>query len=187
MMGTMMRSITFDGSDQAVRPPGLEDSTAASFTDVMAALPGGVALVTCRDADGTPRGLTTTAVCSLSASPPQLLVCLDRSSRTLPALLRSGAFAVNFVGAGAADLCRVFASKVEDKFAGVSWSEGPLGVPVLDEAATAWACCAIERTFPSGDHIVVVGAYQRGAAQGSSVDPLIYYRRRFGGWAEAAS
>ena len=41
-----------------------------AFFEVMASFPSGVAIVTTLDADGTPRGLTTTAVCSVSARDP---------------------------------------------------------------------------------------------------------------------
>ena len=63
----------------------------------MSAFPTGVAVVTTLDAEGGPRGLTTNALCAVSAEPPLLLVCVDRESRTLPALLHSGRFVVNFL------------------------------------------------------------------------------------------
>ena len=44
-----------------------------TFFDIMASFPSGVAIVTTLDSDGTPRGLTTTAVASVSADPPLLL------------------------------------------------------------------------------------------------------------------
>ena len=44
------------------------------FFDVMASFPSGVAIVTTTTPDGVPRGLTTTAVCSISAEPPTVLV-----------------------------------------------------------------------------------------------------------------
>ena len=63
----------------------------------MSAFPTGVAIVTTLEPDGTPRGLTTNAVSSVSAEPPILLVCVDRDSRTLPALLHTKRFVVNFM------------------------------------------------------------------------------------------
>jgi flavin reductase (DIM6/NTAB) family NADH-FMN oxidoreductase RutF len=53
------------------------------FVEIMASYPAGVAVVTTLDVDGTPKGLTTTAVSSVSAEPPLLLVCVDLKSRTL--------------------------------------------------------------------------------------------------------
>src|SRR5256885_2385962 len=51
----------------------------------MASYPSGVGVVTTRDGD-EPRGLTTTALCSVSARPPLLLVCVDVTSPTLTSL-----------------------------------------------------------------------------------------------------
>ena len=99
------------------------------FFAIMSAFPTGVAIVTTLAEDGTPRGLTTNAVCSVSADPPLLLVCVDRESRTLAALEHSKRFVVNFVADGRHDLARLFASKADDKFAQVSWRPGLHGLP----------------------------------------------------------
>src|SRR5262249_21353064 len=98
------------------------------FFGIMSAFPTGVAIVTTLEPDGIPRGLTTNAVTSVSADPPILLVCVDRSSRTLPALLHSKRFVVNFMRDDCAGLCGLFASKADDKFDQVSWSPGLGGV-----------------------------------------------------------
>ena len=45
----------------------------------------------------------------MSLEPPLVLVCVDRSSNTLPALLESGGFTVNFL-AGGRDHLAVLAS-----------------------------------------------------------------------------
>ncbi len=101
------------------------------FFAIMSAFPTGVAIVTTLDADGQPRGLTTNAVSSVSADPPMLLVCVDRTSRTLEALRHARRFVVNFMSDGGADLCALFASKADDKFASVAWEPGLGGVPLL--------------------------------------------------------
>ena len=97
----------------------------------MSAFPTGVAIVTTLEPDGTPRGLTTNAVSSVSAEPPILLVCVDRESRTLPALLHTKRFVVNFMRDDHAGICELFASKADDKFSQVPWTPGLGGVPVL--------------------------------------------------------
>ena len=89
----------------------------------MSAFPTGVAIVTTLEPDGTPRGLTTNAVTSVSAEPPILLVCVDRNSRTLPALLHTKRFVVNFMRSDHVEICQLFASKADDKFA--AWRGRP--------------------------------------------------------------
>jgi flavin reductase ActVB len=155
-----------------------------SFVRVMAQLAGGAVIVTAKDADGAPRGLTTTAVCSVSAEPPLLLACVARSSRTVPALTTGGAFAVNVLGSSHLDVCRSFASKAEDKFAGVEWREGVLGQPLLEKAAIAWAECEVEQIVEAGDHLIFIGAFRHGEVASAAADPIVHYQRSFGRWNE---
>lgn len=149
------------------------------FFAIMSAFPTGVAIVTTLDPDGTPRGLTTSAVTSVSAEPPILLVCVDRSSRTLPALLHTKRFVVNFMRDDREELCRLFASKAEDKFARTAWSAGRGGVPILHEGAIAHAECATLDELEVGDHLVVTGLVEAGSAPDPEEVPIVYFRHAF--------
>jgi flavin reductase (DIM6/NTAB) family NADH-FMN oxidoreductase RutF len=151
------------------------------FLEIMASFPSGVGVVATLDGD-EPRGLTTTALSSVSADPPLLLVCVDVTSRTLPTLLARRGFVVNFLRSGRDELARLFASKAEHKFDGVPWRPSPGGLPVLHEDAVAWAECTTEREIEAGDHLILVGRVEAGAALRPDEAPLLYYRRRWGEW-----
>ncbi len=153
-----------------------------SFFELMASFPSGVAIVTTRSGDGEPRGLTTTAVCSVSAAPPTILVCVDLGSRTLAALRERRAFVVNFIGVGRSELCLLFASKEEDKFAHVNWRETPSGLPLLHDDTLAWAECATVDEVVAGDHVVLVAQVVDGGVRHDLEPPLMYYRRSWGVW-----
>jgi flavin reductase (DIM6/NTAB) family NADH-FMN oxidoreductase RutF len=153
-----------------------------AFFDVMASFPSGVAIVTTRDAHGVARGLTTTAVCSVSADPPTVLVCVDLASRTLAALRTRKEFVVNFVGEGRSELCLLFASKEEDKFAHVAWRTTDGGLPLLHEDVLAWAECTTVHELEVGDHVVLVAEVSDGGVQPELEPPLMYYRRSWGVW-----
>jgi flavin reductase (DIM6/NTAB) family NADH-FMN oxidoreductase RutF len=155
----------------------------ATFTEIMASFPSGVAIVTTLDEEGKPKGLTTSAVASVSAEPPLLLVCVDFTSRTLPALRTGGRFLVNFMRAGTAELCRLFASKAEEKFESVAWRSTESGLPHLHEDAIAWAECVTVQEIEAGDHAVLLGRVEAGAPPGPGEQPLVYYRRAWGAWA----
>jgi flavin reductase (DIM6/NTAB) family NADH-FMN oxidoreductase RutF len=153
------------------------------FAQVMSAFAAGVAVVTAVDGGGTPRGLTTTAVTSVSREPPLLLVCVDAGSRTLPAIRHSGGFAVNFIASAHTELALHFASKAEDKFDSISWETGARGSPLLHEHAHAWADCTIEQEIEAGDHVVFIAAVTHGGVSDElDASPLTYYRRSFGGF-----
>jgi len=153
-----------------------------AFFEVMASFPSGVAIVTTLDEGGLPRGLTTTAVCSVSANPPTILICVDLGSRTLAALRAGGRFVVNFMGEGRSELCLLFASKAEDKFANISWRPSASGLPLLHEDVVAWAECATAHELEVGDHVLLVGRVEDGGSQPELGRPLMYYRRSWGVW-----
>ena len=149
------------------------------FVRIMRAFPTGVAIVTTVEPGGTPRGLTTNAVTSVSAEPPILLVSVDQASRTLPALLASKRFCVNFMRDDREELCRLFASKADDKFDRVRWRPGPGGVPILEDGAIAHAVCATLDELEIGDHVVVTGLVESGEAPDPADVPIVYFDRTF--------
>ncbi len=170
------------------------------YFDIMGAAPTAVTIVTTLDEaerdepdesddgpgrgrPGRPVGLTVSAVTSISAEPPILAVCLDVRSRTLPVVARAGRFAVNFLRGDRAALAERFASPVADRFAGVTWRSGVLGVPILVEDALAHAECLLEGTIAIGDHIIVLGLVVAGAPPPPGSRPLMYFRHAFSAWA----
>lgn len=157
------------------------------FVAIMSAFPTGVAIVTTLDAHGAPRGLTTNAVCSVSADPPMLLICVDKTSRTLAALQHARRFVVNFLSDGGAEVSALFASKADDKFAQVEWEPGLGGVPLLTADALAIAECRTEEEIEAGDHLILLGVVEAGRPPDPDRAPILYYRRSYGSAATAAS
>ncbi|MFE3644751.1 flavin reductase family protein [Streptomyces sp. NPDC059169] len=71
-----------------------------AFRDFFGAVPTAVAVVTTVDHDDNPLGFTCGALCPVSLDPPLLPVSVDERSRTLPAVLDSGIFALRLLAAG---------------------------------------------------------------------------------------
>ncbi|MBA2764158.1 MAG: flavin reductase family protein [Thermoleophilaceae bacterium] len=157
------------------------------FVSIMSAFPTGVAIVTTLDEEGRPRGLTTNAVCAVSAEPPMLLVCVDRTSRTLAALRHAKRFVVNFMSESGAEVCALFASKSDDKFAQVDWEPGLGGVPRLTGDALAYAECLTEQELEAGDHLILIGLVEAGSAPDPERAPILYYRSAYGSTPSTAS
>jgi flavin-dependent trigonelline monooxygenase, reductase component len=155
------------------------------FSRVLGSLASGVTIVTASSESG-PKGLTTTAVCSVSATPPLLLVCADTQSRTLSAIQRAGAFVINVLAAGREDLARLFASKATDKFATLTWqpSAKANGAPILTADIIACAECVLVQTITAGDHLILIGSVEGGTI----VDglPLVHFRRGYAEWPGAS-
>lgn len=142
----------------------------------------GVAVVTVRDAVGAPRGLTTQSFVGLSTDPPLFLVAIDKTSRTLVSLRPSRSFVINFLRTGAESVSTMFASKSEDKFAGVSWIPSSIadGAPILRESSVAYAECRTVDQLEAGDHWVFIAEVEGGEVVGGV--PLMYFRRTYAAW-----
>lgn len=137
----------------------------------------GVTVLTTRDKDGRPYGLTMNAVSCVCLEPPLFLASVDKRSATLPALMESGLFALNILAAGQDAVSNNFASKGDDKFSNIAATDGPLGLPLIDGALAA-AEFRVHQTLESGDHVIVIG--EAVSTRGEDVEPLLYYRGKYG-------
>jgi flavin reductase (DIM6/NTAB) family NADH-FMN oxidoreductase RutF len=154
----------------------------AAFFAIMSAFPTGVTIVTTLDDDGQPRGLTCTALCSLSADPPLLLVCVDRRSQTLETIRQNGHFVVNYLLAGRGELSNRFASREQDRWTDVAWRPAALGLPWLHADSLAYAECALVQEMEGGDHMILVGRVDGGQPPPPGTQPLMYFRRSYATW-----
>lgn len=146
------------------------------FRAALTRFPSGVTVVTTRDQDGTPWGFTASSFCSLSAEPPQVLVCLANDADCYAAFRDGEAFAVNVLAADQEDVARLFATKGADKFGQGAFRQGTRGLPVLDGAVAVLECRVADR-LPGGDHTILVGDVQEATAREG--DPAIYCDRTF--------
>jgi flavin reductase (DIM6/NTAB) family NADH-FMN oxidoreductase RutF len=154
----------------------------ATFFAIMGAFPTGVGIVTTLDEEQQPRGLTSNALCSVSAEPPLLLVCVDKRSNTLPALQHTRKFVVNYLAEGRGEMANLFASKEPDKFKDVSWQPASNGMPWLHSDSISHAECSITQEIDAGDHVIFLGAVEDGQPPAPGTKPLMYFRRDYGTW-----
>jgi flavin reductase (DIM6/NTAB) family NADH-FMN oxidoreductase RutF len=146
------------------------------FRDVIGRFVTGVTVIT-TTAAGVDHGTTVSAVSSLSLDPPMLLVCLNSTSDTQDAVLRSGVFGVNVLAEDQGEIAYRFATKGADKFDGVAVRHGTTGVPLI-ERALAQVECEVQETVSGGTHTVFLARVRQAA--GSDGAPLTYFRGRFG-------
>jgi len=149
---------------------------ADDFRHLLSHFATGVTIVTTRDSDGRPAGLTVSAFASLSLDPPLVLVCVDHKAQSYPALKDSWGFAVNVLATDHEPLSRRFASTRLDKFDGVAYRLSALGLPLLHDALVHLECVTVSRHV-EGDHTIFVGRVENGAAGGG--EPLLYFRGKY--------
>ena len=146
---------------------------AADFKLGMRSLAGTVNIITCRH-DGHAYGMTATAVCSATAEPPAVLVCINRGSTTHEAVAAADIFCVNVLRHEDRELSSLFsgAQKGEGRFQQEQWESLATGAPVLKNALVAFDCRVVDRMV-HGTHTVFLGEVQQ-LLIGRKGKPLLY-------------
>ena len=151
------------------------------FRRVLSHFASGVTVVTTSDPEGRPAGLTASAFSSVSLTPPLVLVCVAHTSQSYPAFHSHGKFAINILHTEHEHVARRFASSgAGDKFEGIAYRKGALGLPVIEGALAALEC-TIVHAYPAGDHTIFVGQVEAAdCPEDTESEPLLYYRGKFG-------
>lgn len=135
---------------------------------------------------GARAGLTATAVCSVSAEPPRLLVCVNQSASAHEQIAAEGRLSMNVLTSAQQHIAERFATsaiKGDARFENLesaTWHE-IAHVPLLDDACVAFACEIVER-IPAASHSIFlcdVVSCRVGGAPGSAADGLLYFDGRF--------
>ncbi|MFN3549977.1 MAG: flavin reductase family protein [Mesorhizobium sp.] len=143
------------------------------FKTAMRQVASSVAVITSRSGQ-LANGLTATAVCSVSASPPVLLVCVNKGASAEAIIAESGSFAVNFLTEEQHRIARLFSTaklSPQERFGEGLWEEQVTGAPVLDGALASFDC-VVEDCVSSGTHNIYLGRVV--AAASLDQEGLIY-------------
>jgi flavin reductase (DIM6/NTAB) family NADH-FMN oxidoreductase RutF len=135
----------------------------------------GVTVVTAMD-DGTPRGLAVNAFASISLEPPTVMVAVQHTSSTHDCLFRAGHLAINILSTDQLDVVSRFAVKSDDKFAGLDWTPGPFGSPLINRSAAVMEVEIRER-LQASTHTVFMCRVMH--AEVSDRDAMIYSAGKF--------
>ncbi|AHG21082.1 4-hydroxyphenylacetate 3-monooxygenase [Chania multitudinisentens RB-25] len=150
------------------------------FRDAMASLPAAVNIIT-TDGPAGRCGITATAVCSVTDTPPTLLVCINRNSAMNPVFQQNGRLCINVLNHKQEQMARHFAGMtdicMEDRFRVEEWYCGMLGLPVLRHTLTSLAG-EIEQIQSIGTHQVYLVQIKQ-IALSEADNGLIYFKRNF--------
>lgn len=149
------------------------------FRQAMAHLAAAVNIVTTEGPYGK-LGITVSAVCSVTDTPPTVLVCVNQRSAAHDVFTNNGVVAVNVLAGEQCELARHFSGMtqvpMEDRFAWDIWDEGTTA-PTLRDARVALVG-RVSTTQTQGTHSVffveIDSIRVRDEAEG-----LVYYGRNF--------
>jgi len=168
------------GAFDAIGPDPVVTVEPQLFREAMSRLGAAVHVVTTAGPAGK-TGFTATAICSVSDTPPTVLVCLNRKSQGGPLLRENGVFCVNTLGADAEAIADMFAgrtgAKMEERFQLGTWRQLLTGAPALASAVVALDCRIVD-VKAVASHNVIFGAVQ--AVQlGAGGPALVYHDRAY--------
>lgn len=110
--------------------------TKDAFRNGMALLAGAVTVLTTNGPEGL-AGITASAVCSVTDSPPTVLVCINRSSFAHRFFYENKVLCINVLGAHQRDLSAMFSNRnitMTDRFSQCQVNPLVTGAPALEQA-----------------------------------------------------
>jgi len=151
--------------------------TQAEFRAALGMFATGVTIVTARAANGKLVGLTANSFNSVSLNPPLVLWSLAHAAASMAAFSTGSHYAINVLAADQQALAQRFATKGVDRWAGVVWTEGLAGAPLLEGAAATFECFNRSR-YEEGDHVIFVGEVER-CTHRIDASPLLFHGGKF--------
>ena len=148
------------------------------FRQGMSQLAAAVNVIT---TDGTAgqAGFTASAVCSVTDTPPTLLVCLNRSASVYDTFKENGVLCVNTLQASQQHLSNVFGGKtpMAERFAQGQWGTLVTQAPVLDDALVSFDCEVVQ-SVAMGSHDVLF-CQVKAIRQQDQQNALLYFNRSY--------
>ena len=170
----------------SVQPSGKSGlAPAEGFRAAMRRLAGTVTIVTTRH-EARRYGMAATAVCSVCAEPPTLLVCVNRSASIHEPIAAAGRFCVNLLSLEHAELVAPFSGRLagEARFDHGHWVSGALELPCLQDAQAS-VFCVVRQAVPYATHTVFFGEAVAVRVR-QDVAPLVYQDGRLAASRELA-
>ena len=148
------------------------------FKNAMSLLTSAVNVVTTVGASGR-HGFTASAVCSVTDTPPTLLVCMNKASRSHIHFIENKILTVNVLGAHHQQISNVFSSKMgsDERFKHGIWTKLKTGAPILEDALVGFDC-QIDQIQEVGTHTIFICRVVA-IQQGEHEQGLAYFNRAY--------
>ena len=160
----------------------------ADFFEALSRTAATVCVVTTDGRSGR-AGLTVSSMCSVSAQPPSLLVCVNEESGVCGVIRDNGVMCVNVLRAEQAYISDAFSGRLTDPdanpFACTDWETTVSGAPVMSKALINLDC-RIKNELHHGTHYIFVGEIESLKLNQPGA-PLVYRARMYEQLGESGS
>ena len=140
----------------------MSDPTPKAFRDAMRGFVGACSLIT-TGTGAAATGLVVTSGISLTAEPPMVLACVNRSASSWPLIKQTGSFGWSALGAQHQAVAERFSgfggTKGAARYDGADWIAASNGTRLLADAPLAFDC-AVEEMIDRGTHSILIGRVQ---------------------------
>ncbi len=152
--------------------------TEEQFRKTLGLFPTGVTIVTTSPQGGQDIGITISSLASLSLSPPQILFCLSKQSKTMPVFKESPYFAINILSESQSRLSDGFAKHVPLEWEKVdTYRHLPTGCLLLSDTL-GHIICERGAIYDGGDHEIIIGRVMDLSVTSSAL-PLIRQKGQY--------
>lgn len=151
---------------------------ATDFRNAMSLLTTAVNIITTEGVSGL-HGFTASAVCSVTDTPPTLLVCMNQASRSHGHFIENKILSVNVLGAQHEQISNAFASKLSsaERFKYGFWTTLETGSPILADALVSFDC-QIDQIQQVGTHSIFMCRVVA-IKQNQQDESLVYFNRAY--------
>jgi len=151
----------------------------------MRRLAAGVSLITTVN-QGVRHGLVATAVSSVTADPPTLLVCINKNASAHGHVSEAGIFCVNILSDSHEEVAGRFSSPVDrdKRFEHGEWQTLRTGAPALVNSMVSFDC-EVRQVVPYQSHTIFLAEIVSVELWAEANRPLVYMDGRYRALAEA--
>ena len=158
----------------------MPDVDSARFRQLLGRFATGVTVITARNPEGKPVGMTANTLVSVSLDPSLISVCVDHTADMHRTLREQSRFTINILASDQEAVSRRFAEEGTRRFEGIGFSLSDLGGIILDGVLAHIECERVAE-HPAGDHSIYIGRVVGGDTRDG--EPLLYYRGGYAGMA----
>jgi flavin reductase (DIM6/NTAB) family NADH-FMN oxidoreductase RutF len=161
------------------------ESIGEMYRDAWSRFATGVTVITTVEPGGAVHGMTASSVTSVSLDPPLVLIVVGEERQTHGLIESTGRFGMSILDASQTDIAKHFATPPEDRDdLDPKHIKSLEGSPVIVDSIAVMDC-KVSAAHRAGDHTVFIAEVE--AIDVGKGDPLVWFQRQFGGFADQNS
>ncbi|WP_426101962.1 flavin reductase family protein [Massilia sp. TSP1-1-2] len=126
------------------------------FRQALSQFATGVTVITARQADGEPIGVTSNSFNAVSFEPPLVLWSLAHAAGSMAGIAAGDGYVVNVLAGDQIDLAQRFALADPGLFGALPFALSRRGLPILP-GCVAWFECRHRSRYTEAEHVIFVG------------------------------